>query len=115
MKSGTAAAPAGNPYGKSLGLALTGSVAGCLWVGVVSGVLGVWPLFFAYPPFTVHLVLSALVAAAATAMLARLWRRPLSALVIMAISAVLTFVFFAVLPLYFFLHGSGRAGGLLFN
>lgn len=115
MKSGTPAAPAGNLYGKSLGLALIGSVVGCLWVGIVSGVLGVWPLFFAYPPFTVHLVLSALVGAAATAMLARFWKKPLSTVAIMAIASVLTFLFFAALPLYFFLHGSSRAGGLLFN
>jgi hypothetical protein len=107
--------PAGNDYRKSFGLGLSGAVFGCLGVGVVSGVMGVWPLFFAFPPFTVHLVLSALVAAVATALLARLWRRPLSAVVIMAISAALTFLFFAALPLYFFIHGSSRAGGLLFN
>jgi hypothetical protein len=115
MKTGTPAEPTTNDYGKSLGLALAGSVFGCLGVGVVSGVMGVWPLFFAFPPFTVHLVLSALVGGAATAMLARFWRRPLSAIVIMAIASVLTFLFFAALPLYFFLRDSGRAGGLLFN
>src|SRR6202035_3244672 len=115
VKPAKAAAPAGNLYGKSLGLALTGAVVGCLGVGIVSGVMGVWPLFFAFPPFTVHLVLSALVGAAATAMLARLWRRPLSTVAIMAVSAVLTFLFFAALPLYFFLYGSSREAGLLFN
>ena len=115
MNSTKAAQPPANDYGKSLGLGLTGAVVGCLWVGIVSGVMGVWPLFFAYPPVTVYLVLSALLGAVATAMLARLWRRPLSGVAIMAIASVLTFVFFAALPLYFFLQGSSRAGGLLFN
>ena len=67
------------------------------------------------PPFTIHLVLSALVGAAGTAMLARLWARRLSALVIIAISAVLTFTLFAMLPLYFMFFVPGKAGGLLFS
>jgi hypothetical protein len=115
VNSPKAAEPVSNDFGKSFGLGLTGAVVGCLGVGIVSGVMGVWPLFFAFPPFTVHLVLSALVGAAATAMLARLWRHPLSPVMVMALAAVLTFLFFAALPLYFFIHGSSRAGGLLFN
>jgi ABC-type enterochelin transport system permease subunit len=105
---------ASNPYGTSLSLALSGAVFGCLGVGIVSGFLGVWPLFFAFPPFTVFLVLSALAAAFATAMLARLCRHPLSTPAIMALSAVLTFVLFAAMPLYFVLFVPARADGLPF-
>jgi hypothetical protein len=107
--------PEFNPYDKSLSLGLSGAVIGCLGVGLVSGLMGDWPLFFAFPMFTVHLALSALVGAAMTAMLARLWKRPLSDVAIMAIAAILTFVLFAALPLYLFLRGAGQPGGLLFN
>jgi hypothetical protein len=115
VNSAKTAEPAGNRYGKSFGLGLTGAVAGCLGVGIVSGVMGVWPLFFAFPLSTAYLVLSAWLGAALAALLARLWRRELSALAIMTISAVLTFVLFAALPLYFLLFVPGRDGGLLFG
>ena len=110
-----AAESTGNRHGTSLGLGLTGSVAGCLGVGIVSGMMGVWPLFFAFPLSTVYLVLSAVLGAALSATVARWWRRPLSALAIMAISAMLTFALFAALPLYFLLFVPGRDGGLLFG
>ena len=88
---------------------------GCAGVGFVSGVMGVWPLFFAYPPFTVHLVLSALLGAALTPRLERLWKRPLSDTVIRSIAAILTIVIFAALPLYLFFHRSVWPAELLFN
>ena len=104
-----------NRYGTSFGFGLTGAVAGCFGVGIVSGVMGVWPLFFAFPPSIAYLVVSALLGAALTALLALLWRRPLSAVAIMAIAAVLTFLLFAALPLYFLLFVPARDGGLLFG
>jgi hypothetical protein len=90
-------------------------VLGCVAIGVISGVMGVWPLFFAYPPFTVHLVLSALLAAALTAMLERLCKHPLPATAVMAIAVLLTLVIFATLPLYLFLNPSTWPAGLLFG
>jgi hypothetical protein len=115
VESGGIAPLASNRYGKSLGLASAGAAIGIVWAVLISLVLGIWPLFIAFPPFTIHLVLSALVGAAGTAMLARLWARRLSALVIIAISAVLTFTLFAMLPLYFMFFVPGKAGGLLFS
>jgi hypothetical protein len=75
----------------------------------------VWPLFFAFPAFTVFLALSALLAAVATAMLARAWQRPLSTLAIMTVAAILTFLLFSTLPLYVVLFAPDRAGGMLFG
>jgi hypothetical protein len=108
-------APTDDNYGKSLSLAFRGALFGCIGVGVVSGVMGVWPLFFAFPPLTVHLVLSALLGAALTALITRARKRALSAQAVMAMAAALTFVFFAALPFYLFFHRSSWAGGLLFN
>jgi hypothetical protein len=102
-------------HGKSLSLALRGAVLGCLGVGVVSGAMGVWPLFFAYPPFTVHLVLSTLLGAALTAMLERLGKRPFSAIAVVVLAAILTFLIFAALPLYLFFHRSTWPAELLFG
>jgi hypothetical protein len=96
-------------------LALGGAVYGCLLVGVASGFLGVWPLFFAFPVFTVFLALSALLSAVGTALLARSWRGQFSTLAVMILSALLTFLLFSAMPLYVFLFAPGRAGGLLFN
>ena len=107
--------PPHNDYGKSLDLALVGAAYGCMLVGIVSGAMGVWPLFFAYPAFTVYLMLSALLAAAATATLARHWTRTLSSAVIMAVAGALTFLFFAAMPLYIFLGVPGRMRELLFG
>jgi hypothetical protein len=109
------APPVDDPYGKALGQALNGAVFGCLFVGIVSGFLGAWPLFFAFPAATVFLALSALLAGFATATFARSRRRPLSALAIMTIAAILTFALFSALPLYFVLVAPGRTGGLLFG
>jgi hypothetical protein len=109
------APPVDDPYGKALGQALNGAVFGCLFVGIVSGLLGAWPLFFAFPAATVFLVLSALLAGVATAMFASHRQNPLSALAIMTIAASLTAVLFSALPLYFVLLAPGRAGGLLFG
>ncbi len=115
MSSGKIAGAAGNSYGKSLCLGLAGAAIGIVWVVILAVVLGMWPLFIAFPPFAIHLVLSALVGAAATAMVARLLTRKLPTLAIVATAAVLTFLLFAALPAYFLLQGSGRPGGLLFN
>jgi ABC-type dipeptide/oligopeptide/nickel transport system permease subunit len=108
-------APIDGHDGKSLSLALRGALFGCVGIGVVSGVMGVWPLFFAFPQFTVHLVVSALLGAALTTMLTRHCKRPLSDETIMATAAVLTLVLFAVLPLYLFFHRSSWAARLLFG
>jgi hypothetical protein len=107
--------PARDRLGKIFGVAFSGAMFGCMAIGVVSGVMGVWPLFFAFPLFTAHMVLSALAGAAAAATLARRWRRELSAIAIMAIAGALTFALFAALPLCFVLLVPGRAGGLLFG
>ena len=88
---------------------------GCAGVGVISGMMGAWPLFFAYPPFTVHLVLSALLGAALTPRVECLWKRPLSETAIKSIAAFLTTVIFAALPLYLFFHRSTWPAELLFN
>jgi len=114
VKFGAPAVPV-NRYGRSLLLASAGGALGCVLVGAVAAASGLWMLFLAFPPLTVHLVFSALLSAAATAMAARLWRRPISTVTIMAISAALTVLLFSVLPLYFLLLAPGRAGGLLFN
>jgi len=105
----------GGDHSKSLDLALAGAMYGCVAVGLVSGVMGVWPLFFAYLPLTVHLALSALLGAALTALVERHLKRPLPAAAIMAVAAALTFAIFAVLPLYLFLHRSIWPAGLLFG
>ena len=107
--------PPNNSYGSSLDVALGGAVYGCLFVGIVSGFLGVWPLFFAFPAFTVFLALSALLAAVLTALAARSMRRHLSVFAIGIVAAILTFLLFATLPLYVFLFAPQRAGGLLFG
>lgn len=107
-----AAVPPHNDYGKSLDDALAGCAYGCLSVGIVSGVMGAWPLFFAYPAVTVYLALSALLAAAATAALAWRWTRPLSRPAIMTVAATLTFLLFAFLPLYVCFGMPGRLHGL---
>jgi hypothetical protein len=108
-------APTEDRHGKSLSLALRGAVLGSLGIGIIGGMMGVWPLFFAYPPFTVHLVLSMLLGAAVTTMLERLSKRPFSALAIMALASILTFVIFAALPLYLFFHRSTWPAELLFG
>jgi hypothetical protein len=108
-------APTEDRHGKSLSLALRGAVLGCLGIGIISGGVGVWPLFFAYPPFTVHLVLSALLGAAVTTMLEHLRKRPFSAMAVVTIAATLTLVIFAALPLYLFLHRSTWPAELLFG
>ena len=107
--------PTNDPDGKSLDHAFRGALLGCVGVGVLSGVTGVWPLFFAFPQFTVHLVLSALLGVALTTMLVRYRGGRLSAEAIMAIAGVLTFVFFAALPLYLFFGRSSWAAKLLFR
>ena len=77
--------------------------------------MGVWPLFFAYLPFTVHLALSTLLGAALTSMLEHHRKRPLPSLAVVAIAAVLTFVIFSTLPLYLFFHRTIWPAELLFN
>ena len=108
-------APTDDHDGKSLNLALRGALFGSIGVGLVSGAMGVWPLFFAFPQFTIHLVMSALLGTALTVMLVRCRKRLLPAEAIMAIAAVLTFVIFAMLPLYLFFHGSSSAARFLFH
>ena len=108
-------APVDDRHGKSLSLAFRGALFGCLGVGVISGVMGVWPLFFAYPPFTVLLALSTLLGAALTSMLERFFEHALSALTVMAVASILTFVIFAALPLYLFFHPSTWPAELLFG
>ena len=88
---------------------------GSLGIGVISGVMGVWPLFFAYLPFTVHLALSALLGAALTSMLEHHREQPLPSVAIVAIAFILTFVIFSTLPLYLFFHRSMWPAELLFN
>ncbi|MBV9553296.1 MAG: hypothetical protein JO032_10935 [Alphaproteobacteria bacterium] len=107
------APPAANDYGAALRLGFTGAVVGCIFIGLVTGVCGVWPLFFAIPAFLVHLVLSALLGAAITAMAARFCKRPLSNAAIMAAGAVLTVLLFGVLPLYFMLFVPARDARML--
>jgi hypothetical protein len=108
--AGRTTRPAPDRFGEVFGLAFSGAVFGCLAIGVVSGVMGIWPLFFAFPLFTAHLVLSTLLAAAATATSSRRWRWPSSAIGTMAIAGALTLLFFATLPLYFVLLAPGRVG-----
>ena len=108
-------APVDDRHGKSLSLAFRGALFGCLGVGVISGVMGVWPLFFAYLPFTVHLALSTLLGAALTTMLERQCKRPLSPLSVVVTAAILTVVIFSVVPLYLFFHRSIWPAELLFS
>jgi hypothetical protein len=77
--------------------------------------MGIWPLFFAFLPFTVHLVLSALLGAALTTMMEHLRKRPSSAVRIMVVAATLTFAIFSVLPLYLFFHQSTWPAVLIFG
>jgi hypothetical protein len=109
------AVPPDDRYGKSLDLALNGAMYGCVAVGIATGFMGIWPLFFAYLPFSVHLVLSALLGAALTTMLERLCKRPLPAARIMVIAAALTFAIFSVLPLYLFFHQATWPAKLMFS
>jgi len=115
MNPAEPAVPPDDRDGKSLDLALFGAMFGGIAVGIVSGFMGAWPLFFAYLPFTVHLALSGLLAAALTAALERRCKRPLSPRLIMTIAAVLTFAIFAALPFYLFFHRSIWPAGLLFG
>ncbi len=107
--------PTEDRHGKSLSLAFRGAVLGSIAVGVVSGAMGVWPLFFAFPPFAVHLALATLLGAALTSMLERHRTHPLSPIAIAAIAGILTFAIFAVLPLYLFFHRSIWPAQLLFS
>jgi hypothetical protein len=108
-------APKKTRFGETFGWAVVGAALGCLAVIVVSLILGVWIVFLAFPLIIIWLVLSALFASLAIASFARLWFRRLSTGAIVAVSAVLTFVLFSALPLYFALFVPGRAGGLLFG
>jgi len=95
-------------------LAFRGAVFGCVAVGLVSGCMGDWPLFFAFPGFALHLILSAVLGAMLAVALCR-WRlRPRTAPVLV-IAAALTFVIFSVLPLYLFFQRSCPAAKLLFR
>lgn len=88
---------------------------GSLGIGIVAGAMGVWPLFFAYLPFTVHLALSTLLGAALTSTLEHRRKRPLPSLAVVAIAAFLTVVIFSALPLYLFFHRAIWPAELLFN
>ena len=77
--------------------------------------MGVWPLFFAFPPFAVHLALATLLGAALTSTLERHCRRPLPATAILVIAAALSFIIFAALPLYLYFHRSIWPAELLFS
>jgi len=102
-------------YGKSLQYSFFGAMFGCIAVGIVSGAMGVWPLFFAYLPLTVHLALSALLGAALTNLLPRLSRRPPSPRLLVVAAATLTFLIFAALPLYLFFNRAVWPAELLFG
>jgi hypothetical protein len=115
MNPAEPAVPDNDRGGKSLDLALNGAMYGSVAVGVATGFMGIWPLFFAFLPFTVHLVLSALLAAALTTMLERFGNRPPSAARIMVTAAALTFAIFSVLPLYLFFHQSTWPAVLIFG
>lgn len=108
-------APTDDRPDKSLSLAFRGGVLGAVAVGVVSGAMGVWPLFFAFPPAAIHLALSTLLGAALTSMLERHRTHPLPAAATVAIAGVLTFVIFAALPIYLYLHRSVWPAELLFR
>ena len=107
--------PTEDRHDKSFSLAFRGAVLGCVAVGVVSGAMGVWPLFFAFPPFAVHLALATLLGAALTSTLERYRSHALSPIAIVAIAGTLTFAIFAALPLYLYFHRSIWPAGLLFG
>jgi hypothetical protein len=87
-----------NPFGRSFVRSMGGAGLGCLIV-VLAGLPSGLSLLL-LTPYGVLLIVSAIFAALLTAILARLWRRRLAALAVMACSAVLTIVLFAALPLY---------------
>ena len=107
--------PGDRRAGPSQGKAFIGAMYGCIAIGVVSGVMGAWPLFFAYPPLAVHFALSAPLGMALTAAIGRFLGRPLAAWAAVAIAALSTFAIFAVLPAFLYFHRSTWPAALLFG
>jgi hypothetical protein len=89
-------------------LAFRGALFGCVAVGLVSGFMGAWPLFFVYPGFTLHLILSAVLGVMLTVALGRR-RRQLSPALVMLIAGTLTFAIFSILPLFLYSQRSSLA------
>ena len=98
--------PPSNPIGRSFVRSMGGAALGCLTVFLLSLPSGLWILLLSfYGPL---LIVSAVFAALMTTVLARLWRRRLGAVSVMAFSGVLTIVLFAALPLYMIYSNWGR-------
>jgi hypothetical protein len=109
------AMPEDRRAGGSLDDAFKGATYGCIAVGIASGAMGAWPLFFAYLPLTVHLALSAALGTALTGAIERFVRRPLGPPSAIATAAALTFAIFALLPAYLYFHRSIWPAALLFG
>jgi hypothetical protein len=107
--------PTGDDDAKLPDLAFRGVVFGCVAIGVVSGLMGAWPLFFAFPGITLHLILSALLGGMLTVALLRRRARRAPHGLVLALAGLLTFAIFAVLPLILFFERSSLAANLLFR